>query len=238
MNQAQGGESFESLPRASGIIVAGGASRRMGWDKAFIEFRGKPLIARVIDRVQAVCSETIIVANDRKAFGQYGLPVIEDAFPGKGSLGGIFTGLRAAREPFALAVACDMPFLDEQLLRYMISLAPGFDVVVPRTTDPSSKFRRAPNEATRRKRMPTARERDLHPLHAVYAKSCLETMHVRLLHDDLRIIGFFEAMKVRIVESIEIDRIDPSHLSFFNMNTPDDLNTALELMSTRDNETP
>jgi molybdopterin-guanine dinucleotide biosynthesis protein A len=226
MNQAQGGKS---LPRASGIVVAGGASRRMRRDKAFVDLNGKPLIARVIEQVRAVCSETIIVANNQQAFAQYGVPVIGDAYPGKGSLGGIFTGLQAAREPYALAVACDMPFLDERLLRYLISLAPGFDVVVPRAHDPSSRLRRVPNATMPRAGKPTAKERDLHPLHAVYAKSCLEPMHARLQKDDLRTIGFFETVKVRIVEAQEIDRFDPLHLSFFNVNTPEDLAYALDL---------
>ncbi len=226
MNQAQAGES---LPRASGIIVAGGASRRMGRDKAFIDLKGKPLVARVLEQVQAVCSETIIVANDREAFAPFGVQVVGDTFPGKGSLGGIFTGLQAAREPYALAVACDMPFLDARLLRYLISLAPGFDAVVPRALDPSSKLQRVPNATAARVGERTAREQALHPFHAVYAKSCLASMHARLEKDDLRMIGFFKAVKVRIVEAQEIDRFDPSHLSFFNVNTPEDLRIALDL---------
>jgi molybdopterin-guanine dinucleotide biosynthesis protein A len=225
MKQAQAGEP---MPRASGIIIAGGVSRRMGRDKAFIEFKGKPLIARVLEQVQAVCSETIIVANNREAFADYGVPVIGDVYPGKGSLGGIFTGLQAAREPYALAVACDMPFLDERLLSYLISLAPGFDVVIPHVPDPSSVLVR-PDTAAPNVRRPTAKQKELHPLHAVYAKSCLEPMYARLQEGDLRAIGFLETVKVRIVEAQEIDQFDPSHLSFFNVNTPDDLTIALDL---------
>ncbi len=226
MNHALAGES---LPHASGIIVAGGASRRMGRDKAFIDLQGRPLIARVLDRVQAVCSETIIVSNNREAFAEYGVEVIGDAYPGKGSLGGIFTGLQAAREPLALAVACDMPFLDERLLRHLISLAPGFDVVIPHAPDPSSTLV-APNVAAPSLRRPTARQRALHPLHAVYAKSCLEAMQARLQEGDLRAIGFLETLNVRIVEAQEIDQFDPRHLSFFNVNTPEDLAAALDIV--------
>ncbi len=200
----------------------------MGRDKAFIEFKGKPLIARVLEHVQAVCSETIIVANNREAFAHYGVPVIGDAYPGKGSLGGIFTGLQAAREPYALAVGCDMPFLDERLLSYLISLAPGFDVVVPHAPDPSSAVV-APDARAPGVRKPTAKQKALHPLHAVYSKSCLEPMNARLQEGDLRAIGFLDTLKVRIVEAQEIDQFDPRHLSFFNVNTPDDLAIALDL---------
>lgn len=218
------------MPYVSGVIVAGGASRRMGRDKAFIELQGKPLVARVIERVRAVCSETIIIASDREAFAQFGLPVVGDVYPGKGSLGGIFTGLKAAREPYVLALACDMPFLDERLLRYLISLAPGFDVVIPRASDPSSQFLSASASPVRpRIDRATAKERNLHPLHAVYAKSCLAPIQARLEMDDLRVISFIESTKVRVVEADEIDKIDPAHLSFFNVNTPDNLRTALDL---------
>jgi len=132
----------ETLPRVSAVILAGGQSRRMGRDKAFIEFEGAPLIARVIERVKPVCSEVIIVANDVDAYAHFGVRVVGDAYPGKGSLGGTFSGLQVAREDYALAVACDMPFLNAALLRYLISLAPQFDVVIPRAQDPSGKVPR------------------------------------------------------------------------------------------------
>lgn len=223
----------ETLPRVSAVILAGGQSRRMGRDKAFIEFEGAPLIARVIERVKPVCSEVIIVANDVDAYAHFGVRVVGDAYPGKGSLGGTFSGLQVAREDYALAVACDMPFLNAALLRYLISLAPQFDVVIPRAQDPSGKAPRfsrgdppAGGRKSRRAEQPIAKESNLHPTHAVYSKTCLPAMHARLLADDLRLIGFHDAVRVRVVETDEIDRFDPQHLSFFNANTPEDLSVA------------
>jgi molybdenum cofactor guanylyltransferase len=220
--------------RASALILAGGASRRMGRDKAFIEFQSRPLIARVIERVQAVCTESFIIANDAERYAQFGLPIISDVYPGKGSLGGIYSGLLAAHEPYALVVACDMPFLNHDLMQYLISLAPQFDLVIPRAHDVSG---RAPHSAeTRRgRRAPRpgqvlAKQIDLHPMHAVYAKSCLEPIQKKLLADDLRTIGFHDAVRLRVVESDEIEQFDPQHLSFFNMNTPDDVQLAQALM--------
>jgi molybdopterin-guanine dinucleotide biosynthesis protein A len=222
----------DSLPRVSAIVLAGGNSRRMGRNKAFIEFEGKPLIARVIERVQPLCSEVIVVANDADAYARFGTRVVGDVYPGKGSLGGIFSGLQAAREPFALAVACDMPFLNTALLRYLISLAWQFDVVIPRAQDPSGKVPRsmrdekAHGSAPRQFDQPIAKERNLHPTHAVYSKQCLAPMHARLRADDLRAISFHEGLRVRIVETDEVNRFDPKHLSFFNANTPEDLEAA------------
>ncbi|MBI5301943.1 MAG: molybdenum cofactor guanylyltransferase [Chloroflexi bacterium] len=214
--------------RVTALILAGGKSRRMGRDKAFIEFEGKPLIARVIERVQPVCAETLIIANDADLYAPFGLRVVGDVYPDKGSLGGIYSGLLSAREEYALAVACDMPFLNEGLLRYLISLAPHADVIVPHAVDPSSN----PAHTGKRANKTLAKSRDWHPMHAVYSKRCLDAMRAHLLADDLRLISFFDDVRVRVVESDQVDRFDPQHLSFFNANTPEDFQIALSLGQT------
>jgi len=213
-----------SEPNVSAIILAGGKSRRMGRDKAFLELDGKPLIAHVIDRVAPLCTETILVANDAPAYARFGLRVIGDVYPGKGSLGGIYSGLQAAHTPHVLAVACDMPFLNQALLRYLISLAPTADVIVPRARDLSSNVLRDTLRP-----QPLAKETNLHPMHAVYSKRCLEPIRAQIRADDLRIIGFYDKVQVRVVEPDEIDQFDPQHLSFFNANTPDDFEFAKSL---------
>lgn len=228
----------EVTPRVSGLVLAGGQSRRMGRDKAFLEFEGKPLIERVIERVAKVCTRVIIVANDVDAYKQFGVQVIGDVYPGKGSLSGIYSGLQAAQEASALAVACDMPFLNEGLLRYLISLSSQYDVVIPRAADPSGKtprsMRQFSNEpmsqnkgkTPRRADHPIAKDSDLHPMHAIYSKRCLAPMADRLRADDLRLISFHDAVRVRVVDAGEVDQFDPKHLSFFNVNTPEDLALA------------
>jgi molybdenum cofactor guanylyltransferase len=225
----------DSSPRVSGIILAGGQSRRMGRDKAFIDLEGKPIIARVIEIIQRVCSETIIVANDAATYARFNLPVVGDVYPGKGSLGGIYSGLQAAKENYALAVACDMPYLNKDLLRYMITLASQFDVIIPHASSPSGKTPRGAAANSRDKTSPQpnqslAKERDLHPMHAIYGKQCLAPMEEKLRADDLRLIGFHDVVRVRTVESAEVDRFDPEHWSFFNVNTPQDLELASSIM--------
>lgn len=225
------------LPRVSGIVLAGGKSRRMGRDKAFLEFDGKVLIARVLERIQRVCDQVVIVANDTDPFERFGVPVVHDVFPGKGSLGGIYSGLDVARDEYVLAVACDMPFLNEGLLRYQIALAWQSDVVIPRAPSLSGKTPRTsrgdkPREGTLLPRpdQPLAKEFDLHPMHAVYSKRCLAPMRERLHAGDLRGIGFHDVVRVRVVEPGEIDRYDAKHLSFFNVNTPEDFEFARALI--------
>ena len=222
------------LHRVTGVILAGGKSRRMGRDKAFIQVDGKPIIARVIESIQPLCSEMLIVANDVDAYAPFGVRIVSDAYPGKGSLGGLYTGLHAARADHALAVACDMPFLNRDLLRFLISLAVDFDVTIPRAKDLSKNIAQSQRGGgagnAKRSHPLLAKEINFHPTHAVYSKNCLAPINAKLMADDLRLIGFYDGLRVRVVELAEVNRFDPKHLSFFNANTPEDLKLASDLM--------
>jgi molybdopterin-guanine dinucleotide biosynthesis protein A len=188
----------------SSVILAGGQSRRMGVNKAFLKVGHRSLIERVISQVSIVGKEVIVVTNAPDEYAHLGYPTVADAFPGKGSLGGIYSGLRAASNPHVLVVGCDMPFLNASLLRYMLLLTPGYDVVVPRT------------------------EQGVEPLHALYSKACLPAMEQLLQQNNLKVIAFYSQVRVRYVEQEEIKILDPQLLSFFNVNTPDDLRWARE----------
>ncbi|MBN1656821.1 MAG: molybdenum cofactor guanylyltransferase [Anaerolineae bacterium] len=187
-------------PGISAIVLAGGQSRRLGRDKAFLPVGGKPLVAHVVHTLAVLSDDLIVVANNLEAYTPLGLRarLIHDEEPGKGSLMGIYSGLKVACHEHALAVACDMPFLNVDLLRYMVELVPGYDIVVPR-------------DGTL-----------IEPLHAVYGKGCLGPMADQLQSGKRRIIAFFGAVRVRYVEADEIVQFDPDRLSFVNVNTPED----------------
>ena len=193
----------------SGVALAGGMSRRLGRNKAVEEIGGERLIERVINRLSEVSSETVVVVAEESRAQALDLPdgvrTAADIYPGHGSLGGIFTGLSAAQGDYGIVVACDMPFLNTGLLQFMIDLAPDFDVVVPRLGGRPE------------------------PLHAIYSKSCLEPIESRLKRQDLKIALFFEEVNVAYVDEEDIDLFDPDRLSFFNVNTQDDLDKALTL---------
>jgi molybdopterin-guanine dinucleotide biosynthesis protein A len=178
--------------------------------------------------MQSVCRELILVANDVAAYARFGVSIVPDVYPGKGSLGGLYTGLNAARYDHALAVACDMPFLNRDLLAYLVSLARDFDITIPRATDLSKNIARD-RQNSKRVHPLLAKEINLHPTHAIYSKNCLAPIHTKLMADELRLIGFYDGLRVRVVEPAEIDRFDPKHLSFFNANTPGDLAIAQAL---------
>jgi molybdopterin-guanine dinucleotide biosynthesis protein A len=183
----------------SGLVLAGGESRRMGTDKAFLEVGGIPSVQRVLNVLETLSDDLIIVTNSPERYAGLPARLVSDVYPGKGALGGIYSGLLVARHDYALAVACDMPLLNPRLLRYLVSLAEGYDVVVPDSGDGH-----------------------LETTHAVYAKACLEPIKQLVLADQLKIIKLFPAVRVRYVGREEVLKIDPQLLSFLNMNTPED----------------
>jgi molybdopterin-guanine dinucleotide biosynthesis protein A len=187
------------------IVLAGGEGKRLGADKAFLKIGGRVLIEGIVEKMARIGDEVIIVTNSPRRYGYLEAKLVGDVYPGKGALGGIYSGLKAAHSHHSLVVACDMPFLDLKLLRYMILLAPGQDVVIPRI-----------GELTE-------------PLHAIYSKRCLQPIECVLAGGGRRIIEFFPEVRVRYVEEQEIRLFDPQLLSFFNINTLADLEEARSL---------
>jgi molybdopterin-guanine dinucleotide biosynthesis protein A len=206
---ARSGGNEKHILEIACIVLAGGKGLRLGRDKAFETVDGQSLLQRVVTRLGSFSSEIIIVTAKGKSFPQFGrnpgFRVVADAYPGRGALVGLATGLAASKARYNLAVACDMPFLNQTLLHYMLGLKDGFDLVVPRVGG------------------------YVEPLHAVYARSCLAPMERLLEQGKMQINTLFELVKVRYVESEEMERFDPRRLSFFNVNTSADLEKAQQL---------
>ena len=185
---------------ASAIVLAGGQSRRLGREKALLEIAGQPLLARTVHTLAPLSDDIVVVTNQPARYANLNLPVrfVPDDQAGVGSLMGIYSGIKAVRHPWALAVACDMPFLNADLLRYMLSLTPGYDVVIPHLPE------------------------GLEPLHAIYNHRCRSPMGRLLAQGHRKIIAFFPEVRVRYVTEEEIDLFDPQRRSFINVNTPQD----------------
>jgi molybdopterin-guanine dinucleotide biosynthesis protein A len=191
---------------ASGVILAGGQSQRLGRDKAFLEVNGVPLIQRVTDVLACLSDDLVIVTNAPERYRQLPGRLVGDVYPGKGALGGIYSGVLTARYHYSLVVACDMPFLNPDLLRYLMSLAEGYDAVIP-----------------------VIGEGMMEAVHAVYSKACLPFVKELLLADELRIVNLFPRVRVRYVQREELLRLDPILRSFLNVNTPADWEMAERL---------
>ena len=192
------------------IILAGGKGRRFGRDKAWVELGGQSLLQRAVSNLEFVSDEIIVVKAQQQKLplisARVKLRVVTDAVSGKGPLAGIYTGLANSAFLYNLVVACDMPFISQALVKYMIKAVPGYDVTIPRLGE------------------------WLEPLQAVYSRGCIAEIKKLLAADELKIDRLFGRVGTRYIESAEIERFDPQHLSFLNINTPDDLVKAEGLL--------
>ena len=194
---------------ATSIVLAGGKNLRLGRHKALETVCGKALIERVVERLRLLTDRILVVTSqEQPPLTVTGVEILVDVYPGRGPLGGIYTGLLASRSLYSVVAACDMPFLNIELLRYMIALSPGFDAVVPRLE-----------------------EGKLESLHAIYSKSCLDNMKAQLEHDQLEVNRLLRTFHVRYVERAECQRLDPQLLTFFNINCQSDLDQAITLVT-------
>ena len=197
-------------------IMAGGKSLRMGTNKSFVTLLGKPMIEHLLAKVSGLGQEkTILITNQPESYAHLNLPMYRDVLPEKGSLGGIYTALHYSTTPYTLVLACDMPFVNPALLGYMIELTGGdsFDVIVPQV------------------------EGYPEGLHAIYAKTCKTPIHTRLEAGQLKVMGFYSEVRVRNLDESEYQQFDTQGLSFFNVNTPEQLQRAQEIAQsgTQDN---
>ncbi len=195
----------------SGLVLAGGESRRLGLDKARLLFGGRPLLDIVAGWLAEVCAEVIVVASPLRPPEVIppGARVVFDETPGLGPLAGIQAGLKAASCPFAFVAACDMPFLSLPLLRYMAGLPQSYEALVPEW-----QGRR-------------------HPLHAIYSRACLPAVEALLGAGQRRVEELLARVRVQVVGEEEVRRWDPEGLSLFNLNDRRDLATARRVWRTR-----
>jgi len=192
--------------KITGIILAGGKNLRMGKNKAFLEIKGQRIIDRTKQLFVDLFDEVFLVANSPLDYLDLNLRVVSDLFPEGGALGGIYSGLFHASHSHAFVAACDMPFLNKALISHLSALSPGYDIVIPKTED------------------------GWQPLHAVYSQKCLPFMEDLLQEKNLKIIDFFPKVKKREVTTEEILPFDPQLVSFLNVNTPEDLARAEDLL--------
>jgi len=193
--------------RITGVIQAGGRSTRMGGrPKALLDLGGRPIIERVAAVVREVADDVLIVTNTPDLYVSLGLAMVPDVFPDHGSLGGIYSGLRAARGDVAFTVACDMPFLMTEVARLVTERAAEADVVVPRVGA------------------------QWETLHACYAKTCLAPIERQLRTGRLKIVGFYDEMRVLSIGEEEVARFRSPEIVFMNVNTPEELEAARLLL--------
>jgi molybdopterin-guanine dinucleotide biosynthesis protein A len=190
------------------VIQAGGESQRMGQDKALMPFLGKTLLERVIERVSDLGNELLVTTNHPEKFSHFKIPLFQDRQPERGALGGLFTALSAAQFPTVIVVACDMPFVNPDILKVAcewLSTKEG-DVVIPRT-----KY-------------------GYEPLHGVYRREiCLPAVNRALTTGEKRMISWFPSVKVIPLTEGELVKYDPMGIAFWNVNTLEELRRAEDM---------
>ena len=203
---------------ASAIVLAGGVSRRLGQDKRRLKLwgtAGPTLLEHTVEILVRLCADVIVVLNDPEEWRDLPARLVTDTYPDSGSLGGIYSGLVAATNNYALVVASDMPFLSADLIRAMLMHSRNYDVLIPRSLHSGT----------------TRNALDVEPLHAIYSKSCLEPIRVLLESGRRQIAAFFPQVQVAYVEPEETQRYDPSGRSLLNVNTPEQLAAALHWLA-------
>ena len=196
---------------ATGVILAGGGSRRMGSEKARLMIAGEPLLRRTIRRLRGALAEVVVVGPAALADLAEGALLLPDEQPGLGPLGGLATALHALVAERIFVVACDMPFVAPALVGAQVRLAlarPAADAVVLRSTHGTEY------------------------LHAVYARSALPLIEAQLRADERSLRQLHSRLTVAALTSAEAARYDVTGRSAFNANTPEDWAHALELAGT------
>ncbi|MDW7729550.1 MAG: molybdenum cofactor guanylyltransferase [Bacillota bacterium] len=198
-------------PVGGAIILAGGDSKRLGRPKALLDFNGKSLIAHLVEMLRELFDQITIVTDRPEPYKRLPVIITGDLIKQKlkSPLRGIHAGLSSSELPFQFVAACDMPFLNPDLIEYMAQFAHDYDAVVPRA---GSYFQ---------------------PLHAFYSRSCIEIIEKQISKDHFKVTDLYSNLKIRFIDSAEIARFDPEELSFFNINTWTDYEQALAIMAKR-----
>ncbi|MBI1911805.1 MAG: molybdenum cofactor guanylyltransferase [Deltaproteobacteria bacterium] len=182
----------------TGAVLAGGKSRRMGFNKALIKIDDRTIIEKNVGLLKKEFDEVFIVANEVLLYEHLSTLIYSDLIKGAGSLGGVFTALFHAKSDYAFVVACDMPFLSPEAIKKMIKSADGSDCIVPFIGG------------------------KLHPMHTLYSKKCLKPIKTMIEEGNLRITDLFEKVRVKRLTEEHFKGI-PIIESVENVNTQDDL---------------
>jgi molybdopterin-guanine dinucleotide biosynthesis protein A len=194
-----------SRAQASGFVLAGGRSRRMGRDKALLPWKDATLLDHALRRLERVAADVHVLCGPRPRYADHGAPLVLDGSRDGGALVGVLAGLGALRRPLGVFLAVDLPWLPPELLERLVELADGYDAVLPVTA------------------------RGHEPLAAVYARSCLAPVRDRVRRGALKLTGFLDELRVREVGEAELRPYGAPERIFANLNAPEDYAAAREL---------
>ena len=202
----------QSPARCTGVILAGGLSRRFaGKNKAFINFGNRRVIDNIYDVFTSVFSEIILVTNQPMQYLEWDINIVTDIYPFRSSLTGIHAGLFYAQTPYVFVTACDAPFLKKEMVEAVVSrIQPGDAVVIPET------------------------EYGTEQLCAAYSKTCLSLMERQIKAKRFQIKKMFRKVRVRKIPEAVVKQVDAELMSFFNINTAEDYSKAQQWLAQKE----
>jgi molybdopterin-guanine dinucleotide biosynthesis protein A len=188
----------------TGVILAGGKNSRFsGKNKALVHIGGKRVLDRIYEVFTLLFDKIILVTNDPVQYMEWDLDIVTDIFPIRSSLTGIHTGLFYITTPYALFVACDIPFIKKELIEILLDgVEPSIDIVIPETS------------------------KGFEPLCSVYSKRCFKPIEEQLEKKSFKIQQVFQKVRVKKISEDILRAIDPELISLYNINTPEDLARA------------
>lgn len=196
---------LETKRQVSCIILAGGKNSRIGQEKAFLRIGERTIIEEQIYTLGKIFNEIIIVVNDRNNFRDTDAKVVTDVIPNSGPLGGLYSGLAVSSNIHSFVIGCDMPFINLELIRYMIEENDESDIIIPLST------------------------KGKETLFAIYSLNCLETIRQQIELRNLRLLNILNFHKVKYISHEEIEKFDSKEFSFFNVNSLKDYEKALKI---------
>ena len=197
-----------TLP-CTGVILSGGLAQRFdGREKAFLRIGEERILDRIYNIFKELFDDIILVTNTPRQFIEWDLNIVTDLFDIRSSLTGIHAGLFYASNPYAFFSACDAPFLKKEVVETVLDgIDDNIDIVIPETS--------------------AGRE----PLCAAYSRRCLNVAEQHLRQQKLKIQLAFRKCRIKTISEKKLREKDPDLISFFNINTPEDLERAREMMA-------
>lgn len=191
----------------TGVILSGGNNSRFsGENKAFVKMGGLPILDRIYSALNGLFEEIILVSNDSVSYIDWNLTIVPDLYPFRSSLTGLHSGLFFAATPYVFVTASDTPFVKKELIKTILdSIEFGFDAIVPET------------------------DTGTEPLFAVYSKKSIDAVNLQIARQKFKIRSLFKSLRTKYVSEDIVREKDPDLLSFININTPAELESAVIL---------
>ena len=195
----------------TGVILAGGQSRRMGFNKAQAEMHGESMLIRMIDKLKEI-TQTIVVSSGNVSYPNIPYPQIPDEFPQCGPLGGIYSVLKASSTSLNLVVSCDIPLVSISLLKYIVDNATNSDSLIT---------------------VPVDHEDQLQMMCAVYRKEILPFLEQQIVSHAFKMKNLLDLVSVNYINISKEHSLYDEH-AFMNVNRPSTLEKARKLWNNQE----